>query len=194
MKSSKVSLLFALLACAAAPAFGNSDARPIDVARSTLTLYVFKTGLFSGFAHNHEIEAPIESGEVKESEGAAVELRIKSNKLRVLDPKDSEDTRAKIQTTMQGAEVLDVQRFPEIHFQSTSVEPGATDHWVVHGDLNLHGQTHPISFEVSLKDGLYQGTALLEQSGFGITPIKIAGGTVKVKDEVKLVFSIALMK
>ena len=194
MKSSKVSLLFALLACAAAPAFGNSDARPIDVARSTLTLYVFKTGLFSGFAHNHEIEAPIESGEVKESEGAAVELRIKSNKLRVLDPKDSEDTRAKIQTTMQGAEVLDVQRFPEIHFQSTSVEPGGTDHWVVHGDLNLHGQTHPISFEVSLKDGLYQGTALLEQSGFGITPIKIAGGTVKVKDEVKLVFSIALMK
>jgi len=194
MNSSKAFLLFALLACAAVPAFGNSEARPIDLAHSTLTLYVYKTGLLSGFAHNHEISAPIESGEVKESEGSAVELSVKSNKLRVLDPGDSDDTRAKIQMTMQGAEVLDAERFPEIHFQSTSVEPAGTDHWVVHGDLTLHGQTHPISFEVSLKDGLYQGTALLKQSGFGITPIKIAGGTVKVKDEVKLVFSVALMK
>ena len=53
---------------------------------------------------------------------------------------------------------------------------------------------HPISFEVALKDGLYQGTAVLKQTGFGITPVKIAGGTVKVKDEVKVAFSIALLK
>jgi hypothetical protein len=113
-------------------------------------------------------------------------------KLRVLDPEASDGMRAKIQATMQGTEVLDVSHFPETHFRSTGVEPNGADHWIVHGNLNLHGQTHPISFEVAFKDGLYQGAAALNQTGFGITPAKVAGGTVKVKDEVEIAFSIAL--
>jgi hypothetical protein len=60
------------------------------------------------------------------------------------------------------------------------VELSGTDRWVIHWNLKLHGQTHPISFEVALKDGLYQGTAVLKQTGFGIIPVKVAGGTVKV--------------
>jgi polyisoprenoid-binding protein YceI len=178
----------------AGPAFGDSGGRPVDCARSTITVYVYKTGILSTLAHNHEIEAPIESGEVKGSENSSVELRVNSSKLRALDPESSADTRAKIEATMQGAEVLDVGQFPEIHFQSTGVEPSGTDHWVVRGNLDLHGQTHPISFEVALKDGLYEGTAVLKQSAFGITPVRVAGGTVKVKDEIKVAFSIALLK
>jgi polyisoprenoid-binding protein YceI len=109
-----------------------------------------------------------------------------------LDAEVSADTRAKIQATMLGAEVLDVSRFPEIHFQSTSVEPSGANHWMVHGNLELHGQNHPVSFEVTLQDGFYAGTALLKQSEFGITPVKLAGGTIRVKDEIKVMFSIAL--
>ena len=41
-----------------------------------LTVYVYKTGILSTLAHNHEIEAPIESGEVKDSESSSVELRV----------------------------------------------------------------------------------------------------------------------
>ena len=182
-----------MLVLFAGPVFGGSDARLIDRAHSTITVYVYKTGILSGLAHNHEIEAPIDWGEAKDSDGSTVELRVDSSKLRVLDPEVSDGTRATIQATMQGREVLDVAHFPEIHFRSTEVEPSGTDHWIVHGNLDLHGQTHPISFEVALKDGLYQGTAVLKQSGFGITPVKIAGGTVKVKDEVKVAFSIALL-
>jgi len=187
-------ILLTSLVCVSAPAFGGSEGRTIDSARSTMTVYVYKTGILSGLAHNHEIEAPIESGEVKDSETLSVELRVHSSQLRVLDTEVSGDTRAKIQETMQSAEVLDVVHFPEIHFQSTRVEPSGTNHWVIHGNLDLRGQTHPISFEVTLKDGLYTGTALLNQSGFGIKPIKVAGGTVKVKDEIKVAFSIALLK
>jgi hypothetical protein len=175
------------------PVLRGSEARQIDRARSTMTVYVYKTGILAGLAHNHEIEAPIAWGEVKDSDGPSVELRVDSTKLRVLDPEATDGTRAKIQETMQGAEVLDVGHFPEIHFRSTGVEPDGTDHWMVHGNLDLHGQTHPISFEVALKDGLYQGSAVLKQTGFGITPVKVAGGTVKVKDEVKVAFSIALL-
>jgi polyisoprenoid-binding protein YceI len=194
MKKSTVFIIFALLVCGVRPASGDSDARSIDSAHSTITVYVYKTGILSGLAHNHEIEAPIESGEVKGSENSSVELRVRSSKLRVLDAEVSSDTREKIQATMLSAEVLDAGHFPEIHFQSTRVEATGTDHWVIHGNLDLHGQTHPISFEVALKDGVYQGSAALKQSEFGITPVKIAGGTVKVKDEVKVAFSIALPK
>jgi polyisoprenoid-binding protein YceI len=159
-----------------------------------MTVYVYKTGILSTLAHNHEIEAPIELGEVKDFKSLSVKLHFVSSKLRVLDTEVSADTRAKIQATMQSAEVLNVVHFPEIHFQSTGVEPSGTDHWVIHGNLALYGQTHPISFEVTLRDGLYTGTAVLNQSGFGITPIRVAGGTVKVKDEIKVAFSIALLK
>ena len=35
------------------------DAQSIDVELSTLTVHVYKTGLFSAFADNHVIRAPI---------------------------------------------------------------------------------------------------------------------------------------
>lgn len=170
------------------------ERRVIDTARSRITVHVYKSGLFSPLAHDHEIEAPIESGEVNDSGSQSVELRVNASKLHVLDPGISEGDRAKIQSTMQGAEVLDSARYSEIHFQSTAVDPSGTDHWVVHGNLDLHGKTNPISVDVTFKDDQYRGTALLKQTQFGITPIKIAGGTVKVKDEIKLDFQVFLAK
>jgi polyisoprenoid-binding protein YceI len=176
------------------PAAAGTDARKIDGPRSTMTVRVSKTGFFSAFAHNHEIEAPIESGEVKGSESPSVELRVDARKMRVLDPEASQDTRTQIQKTMQGPEVLDADRFPEVRFQSTTVEVKGADHWVVHGKLDLHGQIHPLTVDVTLKDGFYRGSATFKQTGFGITPVSVAGGTVKVKDEVKVEFQIALMR
>ncbi len=92
-------------------------------------------GFFSAFAHNHEILAPIQSGEVKESGSPSVELHVDARKLRVLDPEASDSTRAQIQETMLGTQVLDVGHFPEIRFQSTQLEPKGPDHWIVHGNL-----------------------------------------------------------
>jgi polyisoprenoid-binding protein YceI len=58
----------------------------------------------------------------------------------------------------------------------------------------LHGKDRPITFEVALKGDSYRGSATLKQTDFGITPVTVAGGTVKVKDELKIEFEIALMK
>lgn len=171
-----------------------SDSRSIDTARSRMTLHVFKSGFFSAFAHNHEIEAPIESGEVSESGSLSAELRIDARKLRVRDPEASADTRAKIQETMLGPQVLDADRFPEIHFRSIAVEPRGADHWLVRGTLDLHGQTRPLAMDVALKEGIYGGTAILKQTDFGIKPVAIAGGTVNVKNELRIEFEIVLAK
>ena len=184
----------AALGCVTWAAAGESEPRAIDSAHSSLKVRVLKSGVFSAFAHNHEIEAPIASGEVTEAGKPSVGLRVDARKLSVLDPEASADTRAQVQKTMLGPQVLDTERFSEIHFQSTEVEAKGVDRWLVHGTLDLHGQSHPVSVDVSLKDGVYRGTAALKQTEFGIKPVTVAGGTVKVKDEIKVEFAIALVK
>jgi polyisoprenoid-binding protein YceI len=72
------------------------------------------------------------------------------------------------------------------------VEFRGADHWLVSGNLDLHGQTQPIAVDVTLKDGLYKGSAILKQTKFGITPVTVAGGTVKVKDDLKIEFHIVV--
>ncbi len=163
----------------------------IDVKHSVLRIRVFKSGLFSAFAHNHEIDAPIAQGAVELSEQPSVALHVDARKLRVLDPDLSPGKRAEVQRTMD-SEVLDSSRFPEILFQSSAVERIAADHWTVRGNLTLHGQTRPIVMDAALRGGHYRGSATLKQRDFGITPVSIAGGTVKVKNEIKIEFDIVL--
>ncbi len=180
--------------CLSPAAASGSDLRKIDAAHSTITVHVYKGGFLSAFAHNHEIQASIQSGEVSESDPASVELRVDARKLKVLDPEISEGTRAQIQDTMNGIQVLDAAHFPEIRFQSTSVEAKGPGHWIAHGSLALHGKEWPIAVEVTLQGERYRGSATLKQTDFGITPVTVAGGTVKVKDEVKIEFEIALLR
>jgi polyisoprenoid-binding protein YceI len=164
----------------------------IDTAHSILKIRVFKTGVFSAFAHDHEIEAPVAEGEIHLSVDPSVALRVHARELHVLDPELSPSQRDDVQKTMEGSKVLDIKRFPEISFQSIAVQKKNEQHWIVRGNLTLHGQTSPVEVEVVQKDGQYQGSAILRQRVFGITPVAIAGGTVRVKDEVKIEFDIVL--
>ena len=175
------------------PAVAQAQSRAIDIGHSTLQVRVFKSGLFSAFAHDHEIEAPIMQGSVNLSKKPSVELRVDARKLRVLDPKLSPKNRADVQKTMEGPQVLDSNRFTEISFHSTAVESKGKEQWTVHGDLTLHGQSSPVAVDVNLRNGHYLGSARLKQCGFGITPVSIAGGTVKVKDEVDVEFDVVLV-
>jgi polyisoprenoid-binding protein YceI len=184
--------IFAILVGSACIASARAEQREIDVAHSMMKVRVYKTGLFSGFAHDHEISAPIAKGTVEDSSSASVDLTVDAGKLRVDDPDVSEKDRAQIQQTMQGPQVLDSAQFPEIRFHSTRVQPAGNDHWTVEGNLTLHGQTHPVQLTVTKKEGKFEGSAVFKQRAFGIAPVSIAGGTVKVKDEVKIEFQIVL--
>jgi len=169
----------------------TGETRPIDAAHSTLTVFVYKSGLFSAFADNHEIAAPIASGSISEDAPLSVELTVRAASLRVLDPDLAADRREEVQTRMLGPEVLDAAKFPEITFASTAIEPAGQDRWQVSGRLTIHGRTQPIRFTVTRQKDKYRGEAAIRQRDFGIEPIKIAGGTVKVKDEVTVRFEIA---
>src|SRR5882672_12474739 len=96
------------------------DSEPLYAARSTLTVFVYKSGLFSAFADNHVIRAPIAKGSIVEEAPAAVEILVHSADLQVTDPGVDAGKRSEVQTRMLGPEVLDVAKFPDITFTSTS--------------------------------------------------------------------------
>lgn len=93
---------------------------------------------------------------------------------------------------MLGPDVLAVDRYPQILFKSTDAEPAGAGSWTVSGELTLHGQNRPITVKANERDGHYVETARLKQSDFGMKPIKVAGGMVSVKDEVRIEFDVRL--
>ncbi len=180
-----------LTLCAAWSAAATAQPRAIDSRTSSMTVRVYRAGVLSFAGHNHEIAAPVARGTVDTS-GRRVELYVNSGLLQVRDPEASDKDRAEIQSTMLGPQVLDAQRYPEIAFRSTAVATTGAGAWRVQGDLSLHGQTHPVTVEVKQTNGRFTGSAEFRQTEFGITPVKVAGGTIRVKDEVRLEFDIQL--
>src|SRR4029077_9156963 len=148
-----------------------------------------KSGLFSGFADNHEVEARIAKGSL-DTKAGQLRLSVDSRQMRVLDPQLSSDKRQQVQERMLGPEVLDSIRCPEITFESTHVERALKGRIRVDGLLSLHGVTKPVSVLAQFENGRYTGRLALKQRHFGITPVSIAGGSVKVKDELMIEFDI----
>ena len=168
-----------------------AEQRAIDTQKSSIRVHVSRSGVFSAFGHDHDIAAPIARG-TADPAAHKVELHVQAAALKVRDSKVSDKDRAEIQKTMLGPEVLDVARHPEIAFRSTSAEAAGAGGWKLQGTLTLHGETKPVVVQVSEKGGHYVGHAVLRQTDFGIKPVKVAGGTVKVKDELRIEFDIQL--
>jgi polyisoprenoid-binding protein YceI len=171
----------------------RAQQRQIDTKKSIIVIHVGKRGVFSAFAHDHDIAAPITSGNVNTSTPMSVEIRVDARTLRVRDLDASAKDRSEIQTTMLGSEVLDSEHHREIVFKSDAVEALGASHWTVRGELALRGQTRPVTADVTEKAGHYTGHATVKQTDFGIKPIKVAGGTVTVKDQVQVEFDIELL-
>jgi len=117
-------------------------------------------------------------------------LTFNAKEMKVLDEGVKDSERADIDQTMKSDKVLDVQRFPEIRFVSTSITPQSDGRYQVRGDLTLHGATRPVEFPITFSKDRYSGSVKLKQTDFGIAPVSIAGGTVKVKDVIEVVFEI----
>jgi polyisoprenoid-binding protein YceI len=124
---------------------------------------------------------------------SSIDLTVKADLLTVVDPGESDTDRRQVQSTMAGKDVLDTERYPEIHFTSTSERGKKTgDGWEVmlEGRLSLHGVEKPISLPIRLNKRAGElsavGDVSLLQTDFGITPIKVGGGTGKVKDKIRI--------
>ena len=175
----------------------------IDPGMSKLEINAYREGLLKAFGHDHLIEAKEVSGSVefdaKKIENSSVRLTVEAKSLTVIDPGESEKDRREVQATMTGEKVLDASKFPEIVFRSTSVSEvrQSADGFelTLIGKLELHGVEKPVRFLLQLhSEGSQlraQGEASLLQTEYGIKPVTVGGGSVKVKDKLKISFAIA---
>jgi YceI-like domain len=158
-------LTAAVVLLAASPPL-RAEKRAIDSARSTLTVFVYKSGLFSAFADNHIIKAPIAGGSLSDGPAAGIELSIHAADLTVMDPNLSRDRRNEVQARMVGPEVLDTARFPDITFASTTIAEDAPARWSVTGRLTIHGQTRVVTIPVRKVGDAYTGDVTISQRDF----------------------------
>ena len=166
--------------------------KSIDVERSTITIHVGKAGLLSAAGHDHWVNAPISSGTINES-APRVEFTVQTAKMRVKpDPKVDAKTEAQIQKDLEEM-TLETQKYPGIRFQSTHIEKTTDegrDEWRVDGTLSLHGVSKPVRVSVKREGDAYATRTVLKQTDFGIKPISVGGGTIKVKNEIEIEFQI----
>lgn len=169
---------------------------------STFTVQAFAAGMLSALGHDPTFAARDYSGEIEcnpdTGEGASLVLRVKAASLRLVDDFSSKDRRT-IEDTMQ-AEVLESATFPDITYDSpasvtvaTRTVDGQFD-LAMNGTLALHGvsRRHPITAKVIASGAMLRafGQFAIRQSDYGIKPVNVGGGALKVKDELKCVFDV----
>jgi len=177
----------------------------IDPKVSTFVVRAFATGLLSSFGHNPTIAIPDFEGEVRFTsdalEEASVRLVIRAASLAVTDDISAKD-REEIERRMHD-EVLETGGFEEIVYEcnrGTPIQKLSENLYAVtlNGELSLHGVTRalPIAARVTMKGETLRaaGDFSVRQSDYEIHPVSAAGGTVKLKDELKLAFDIVARK
>ena len=204
MRAAQAVLFFLLIPISVMPQ-GNAS-YSIDPQQSKVEIHVGKEGAFKAFAHDHLIEAKQVSGQAQfdpqKIEQSSVRLRIPTKSITVIDPGESEKDRKEVQATMESDKVLDVAKFPEITFSSSRVSAAkkTPNGWelTLAGKLNLHGVEKPATFPLQVhsdgNDLRGQGELSILQTDYGITPVKVGGGTVKVKDKLKITFDVVASK
>ena len=192
--------LWLAAALLALPAAAAEQKYAVDAALSRMTVDVGKSGLFGFAGHRHEVLAEDVSGEIaavlEDVARSSVVLRFAAARLKVTGKGEPAEDVPKVQEKMQGPEVLDAARFPEIVFRSTAVEgreAGGIWNLRVTGELTLHGATKKLTLplRVTFPEERLEATGqvVVRQSDFGIRPISVAG-VVKVKDELGLDYKI----
>jgi polyisoprenoid-binding protein YceI len=80
---------------------------------------------------------------------------------------------------LRSPDFLDVERYPQITYRSTSIRPGAGDRWEVAGNLTLRDVTRPVTLDVefcgaqrdpwgNMRAG-FLGTTEIDREDFDIT-------------------------
>ncbi len=122
---------------------------------------------------------------------AAVEVVLALDTLDMGDPKWSR--------TVRSAQFLDVERWPEARFTSTSVDQVAPDRAIVHGTLELRGVGKPVALDVTFnrigrdpyafrtKAG-FSAQARLDRFDFGIERYRdVVGADVELRIELEAI-------
>jgi len=191
-----------LLASLAAGQATTPHTWTIDAAVSQVRIHVARSGLLRFAGHAHTIAAPDIAGAIRfegeSPERSSLHVSVRAAALQVDPEGEPPEAVPRIQATMLGPRVLDVERYPTITFESSSVTVRDTGDGrldlVVTGGLTLHGVERRLDMpvQVTVGTGVLQatGTFTIKQTDFGIEPVTAGLGTVRVKDEMEVSLAI----
>jgi polyisoprenoid-binding protein YceI len=172
----------------------------IDAGRSRFIVQGSAAGLLSMFGHDPVIAICGFGGDARfvpgTLEAASLLLLVQADALAVVN-KVSDHDRQEMERAMRD-DLLEISRYPEIVFMSTSVSVqrmGAGQYRAgIVGQLSLHGVTraHSLTAQLTVNNGSLraQGEFALRQTDYNIKPVSVAGGTLKMRDELRFSFDI----
>lgn len=176
----------------------------IEGRRSTFKVKAFAAGLLSALGHNPTISIPDFEGSIvfnpEVVEQSFLKMVIHAASLTDIDDIREKD-RTEINRTMQ-QEVLESDSYPEIVYECSRITVNKIGEGqyalTLHGELTLHGITRsqpaPARISVSGETLRASGEFSIRQSDYEIRPVSAVGGTIKLKDELKLSFDISARK
>jgi polyisoprenoid-binding protein YceI len=176
----------------------------IDPDMSRFTVRAFASGMLAAMGHSPTLAIRDFTGDAEfapeSPDAAALHIKIKAGSLNLTNNVSDKD-RSEIERTMN-QEVLETARYPEISFESSKVSASKVGdgQYLINlvGELSLHGVTksEPVSAQVAIVGDTLRahGEFSLLQTAYGIKPVSIAGGTLKLKDELKCSFDILARK
>jgi polyisoprenoid-binding protein YceI len=172
----------------------------IDPGKSRFQVKAVATGLLSSFGHNPTIAVRDFTGEAwfreQAPEQSSLRLEIPAAALTVAGNVNEKD-RQEMERVMK-EDVLETDRYPEIRFegtgrQVTDLAPGMY-RFTLGGTLSLHGVDREVDFPCNVTinaDTLRaNGEFTIRQTDYQIKLVSVAGGTLKLKDELKFQFDI----
>ena len=123
---------------------------------------------------------------------ASLRLSIRAASLTVENDTSDKDRR-EMERAMQ-REVLESASYPEIVFESSAASMNGNGRIQIDGSLTLHGVTRPqrVPAQLSVTGDILRafGEFSVRQTDYRIKLASVAGGALKLKDELKFTFDI----
>jgi polyisoprenoid-binding protein YceI len=175
-----------------------------DKRASQFAVQVFAGGLLSAFGHSPTIiirdfsgEAQVDPEEVAHS---SLRVTIQARALTVRDDVSDKDRR-EIERMMQ-QDVLESSAYPEIVYECSNMAGSKTGEGqyavTLNGELRLHGVTRgqTVAARVAVMGDTLRafGSFSILQTDYDLKLVSVAGGALKVKDELKFSFNILARK
>jgi polyisoprenoid-binding protein YceI len=177
-----------------------ADRYRIDGRSSRFTVRAFAAGMLAAMGHNPTIAIRELSGEVTfnsdKLEAGSLKIAIQSSSLSVQDDISANDLSE--MERLMNQEVLETAKFPEILYEAADISVAkmadALYSVTLKGNLTLHGvsRREPINVRVAVLGSMLRasGEFPLNQTDYGIKLVSVAGGALKLKDELKFSFEL----
>jgi polyisoprenoid-binding protein YceI len=171
---------------------------------SRFTVRAFAGGFLAGLGHNPTFAVRGFTCEVTFMPDfladASVHFRMSASSLSLEDNVSAKD-RNEIERKTKD-EVLEAERFSEISFESTKIATKKVTEGQyevdITGNLTLHGVAQGLSFlaKVVMTGDMLRGYGefTVRQTDYGIKLVSVAGGALKVKDELECSFDMVFRK